>query len=223
MTLFARLRRLLHLPAASDAGTDLLLERIIIEVGLRLADAKAEIQLCGVQEFRLTGLKSEEERKSMHALKQARRALVADHPELAHDAAARHLRSRQLADVYAVQLRQLRAGRRRLEALAETMEMKLAVLEHQRQMMHARRQLASARQSLVQGLRSGGYAGHLERVEDALLLDELTTDAYQELLQDELPDDLPGDPIERVLAGLREELQQLPGLTALPESDETGR
>jgi phage shock protein A len=206
MTFFTRMRRLLSMATMADA--DALLERMLDESSLHLAEARGEIQLCAAQETRLAAHRDEELRRTESALHDARLALAAGRAAMARQAAGRHVRARQLAGVYDAQLAQLQDSRGRLEALAETMAMKLAVLEHQQQVLQARRQLAQARQSLARGLRQG-EAGQLDQFEERWLTDELAAEAYQELVQDELHGEV-GDPVERILEGLREELPTLP-------------
>jgi phage shock protein A len=222
VTLLARIRRWLHLSVDAGAQTDVIMERVITEAGLRLADARGEIQLCMGQESRLATLRAEEERRAARALEAARRALAANRTSPAREAAARHVRARQLSAMYGAQLAQLHDSRRRLEALAETMALKLAVLEHQQQLLQARQQLARARQSLVKGLRDGTQNGQMEMLEEQLLTDELAAEAYQELMQDDLhPTALSvGDPVEAVLARLRGEMPRLPGATDAGEQED---
>lgn len=198
MTIFARVRRLLGMAASADA--DAVLERLLTESDLRLTEARGDIQLCAAQETRLELLRDDEARRAALALSDARRALAAGRQDVARQAAARHVRAGQLAGIYDAQLAQLRDSRRRLEALAETMAMKLAVLEQQQQVLHARHQLAQAQQALARGLHRGD-AGQLEQLEEQWLTEELTTEAYQELVNEELPE--PGDPVEGVLDRLR--------------------
>ncbi|OPZ86246.1 MAG: hypothetical protein BWY76_01042 [bacterium ADurb.Bin429] len=209
MTLYARWRRwLLQRSTRSGAGAEEILERVSVDAALRLQDARAEIQLCAAQESRLAALETEEIEREANAVEMARRHLARHRIVQAREAAARAVRARQHAGVYRAQRAQMYASRRRLEELAEAMTMKLALLEHQRQLLQARRQLALARDALTKGL-DGEISGRLAELGEAALTEELTAEAYQELMADEASP--VGETVEQLLDRLRRDLPPLPG------------
>lgn len=213
MTFFQRVRRLLRLPRDAGIVADRLLERMIADTELRLMDAREEIQRCSAEERRLAFLRAEEERQAARLLARARAALRADQRARAREAAAQYLRARHRAGLIHEQYQQMRDGRRRLDVLAESLAMKLTMMEHQRQLRQTRRQLVSARRALTRGLYDGKPVITLEMSEEQLLGEELTIDAYHELLAAEGANTslvtYSMDDVEMVLEGLRDDLTEL--------------
>jgi phage shock protein A len=155
-------------------------------------------------------------------LARARHALQIGQDELAREAVLRHLRARRSAERYQRAWQQQQDGMARLHLLIEMLEEHRIELEQRRQQILLRYQLARTRRALSESLFGERNRLGLERAEEAVLKEEFTVDAYQELTGNVsmtdtavLDDVLDPHAVEQVLFSLRTELGlPAPGMPA---------
>ncbi|MHB9027125.1 MAG: hypothetical protein ACYC7E_23560, partial [Armatimonadota bacterium] len=144
-------------------------------------------------------------------------ALRSRQPLLARAAAAQHLSAVRQAERFRVLWQQQQQGATQLQRLLEELELKRADLAHRGHLLFSRRQLAQIRRSLVKQVYGGYGRSGFDDVEEEVFTEELTTNAYQQLVTDQVAEQIAAlespeaaDPVEAFLATIQTEIRGKP-------------